>query len=73
MPSNPHELTVNIPRQKINGDRSGVKQLCNVPGVGGDYVEFALKPDGDFHRPHILDSEIFTRMAIRVKISESKI
>ena len=60
--SNSTELAVNIPKQNINLDYAGVKQLYNIPGVGKDYVEVVLKPFGDFHEPHIEDSKIWVHM-----------
>ena len=60
--SNSTELAVNIPKQNINLDYAGVKQLYNIPGVGKDYLEVVLKPFGDFHEPHIEDSKIWVHM-----------
>ena len=60
--SNSAELAVNIPKQNINLNYAGVKQLHNIPGVGADHLDIVLKPFGDFHEPHIGDSKISVHM-----------
>ena len=60
--SNSTELAVNIPKQNINLNYAGVKQLHNIPGVGADYLDIVLKPFGDFHEPHIGGSKIWVHM-----------
>ena len=60
--SNSAELVLNIPKQNMNLDYAGVKQLRNIRGVGADYLNVVLKPFGDFHEPHIGDSKICVNM-----------
>ena len=60
--SNSTELALKIPKQNINLNYAGVKQLHNHPGVGADYLEVVLKPVGDFDVPHIGDSQILVHM-----------
>lgn len=52
------DLSINIPKANINLDDAGVKQLHNIPGVGEDYVNVALKPLDDFHEPYIENSKV---------------
>ena len=60
--SNSAELAIDIPKQNINLNYAGVKQLHNIPGVGADYLDIVLKPFGDFHEPHIGDTKIWVHM-----------
>tara|TARA_Y100000385_G_scaffold291746_1_gene371943 strand:- start:3553 stop:5037 length:1485 start_codon:yes stop_codon:yes gene_type:complete len=56
------DLIVNIPKVNINLDDAGVKQLRNIPGVGEDDVNVALKLLGDFHEPRIENSRVLVHM-----------
>jgi len=60
--SNSTDLTLNINKANLNLNYAGVNQLHNIPGVGADYLGVVLKPSGDFHRPYIEGSKIYTHM-----------
>ena len=60
--SNSTELAVNIHKKNLNLNYAGINQLHNFLGVGADYLDVVLKPSGDFHRPYIGDTKIYTHM-----------
>lgn len=60
--TNPSELAVKIPYKNMDFNYCGIKQLQNFLGVEADHLNVVLKPNGDFHYPHIQDSMISINM-----------